>query len=137
METKQVIVWRKDLNVRKGKFGAQVAHSTLKLYLDLCKKGVIYDDNEGTLEYYTFYYKKGSAWDNWLNGLFTKILVSCNSEQELDDLYLKAKEANLPCTMIIDAGLTEFKGIPTKTCIAIGPAESEEINKITGSLSLL
>lgn len=37
----------------------------------------------------------------------------------------------------VDAGLTEFKGIPTKTCIAIGPADSNEINKISGHLKLL
>lgn len=101
MDTKQIIIMRKDLNMRKGKMISQACHSTLKLYIDLCKRGVIFDDNEGPLEYFTFYYKKDSAWDNWLNGRFTKILVSCNSEQELDDLYLKAKEANLPCTMLM------------------------------------
>lgn len=137
MEPKQIIIWRKDLQVRKGKMMAQAAHSTLKVFLDLCDRGVIYDDDKGVLEKYTFHYKKDSAWDKWLNGRFTKIVVSCENEQELDKLYQKAKDKNLPCTMIIDAGLTEFNGIPTKTCIAIGPAFPDEIDEITKHLKLL
>lgn len=137
MEPKQVIIWRKDLQVRKGKMMAQAAHSTLKLFLDLSHRGVIYDDTKGELDKYTFYYKKDSAWDKWLNGRFTKIVVSCDSEQELDELYQKAKDKNLPCSMIVDAGLTEFNGVPTKTCIAIGPAFPDEIDEITKHLKLL
>ena len=135
MELKQVIVMRKDLNMRKGKLAAQVAHSSNKVFLDLCHKDKsLFDENQFT---YTFNYNKGSNWDKWLNGLFTKIVVSCDSEKELEDLYQKAKDANLPCSLIVDAGLTEFRGIPTKTCIAIGPADPEEINKITSHLKLL
>jgi peptidyl-tRNA hydrolase len=39
MDTKQIIIMRKDLNMRKGKMISQACHSTLKLYLDLCKIG--------------------------------------------------------------------------------------------------
>ena len=34
MSIKQVIVVRKDLNMRKGKMCAQVAHASLKIFLD-------------------------------------------------------------------------------------------------------
>ena len=47
------------------------------------------------------------------------------------------KGAGLNRSLIQDAGLTEFKGIPTLTCCAIGPNESEKIDLITGSLQLL
>lgn len=127
-QVKQIIVIRKDLNMRKGKMVSQGSHSVLKLFLDLCKK----TDNT-----YTFKYDNDSAWDLWINGNFTKIVVSCKDEEELDKLYQQAKDKNLPCTMIIDAGLTEFKGVPTKTCIAIGPAYSTEIDEITKNLELL
>lgn len=137
MEPKQVIIVRKDLNMRKGKIASQSSHASMKIFLDLCSKGVIYDDTEGELEKYTFHYKKDSAWDKWLNGRFTKIVVSCDSEQELDELYQKAKDKRLPCSMIVDAGLTEFNGVPTKTCIAIGPAMPNEIDEITKHLKLL
>ena len=39
--------------------------------------------------------------------------------------------------MIVDAGLTEFNGVPTKTCIAIGPANPDDIDEITKHLKLL
>jgi PTH2 family peptidyl-tRNA hydrolase len=34
-------------------------------------------------------------------------------------------------------GKTEFNGVPTKTCLGIGPAKAEKIDKITGDLKLL
>jgi len=136
-KTKQVIVIRKDLNMRKGKQISQGSHASMKVFLDLCEKGVIFDDEQGEMQKYTLYYKKGSSWDNWLNGIFTKIVVSCDSEEELDNLYNQAKKQNIPCSMIVDSGLTEFNGIPTKTCIAIGPYNTDEIDKITGKLKLL
>ena len=74
---------------------------------------------------------------DWIDGRFTKIVVSCDSEQELDELYKQAKEKGLPCSMIVDAGLTEFNGVPTKTCIAIGPANPDDIDEITKHLKLL
>ena len=82
-------------------------------------------------------YKQYEGLEQWIDNRFTKVCVQCNSEQELDDLYEQAKQANLICTMIIDEGLTEFNGVHTKTCIAIGPGPEDEINKITGHLSLM
>ena len=136
-KTKQVIIIRKDLNMRKGKMVAQGAHSSFKVFLDLCEKGVIFDDEQGEMQKFTFYYKAGTSWDEWLNGLFTKICVSCKDEQELEELYKKAKEKNLPCSMIVDSGLTEFNGTPTKTSISIGPANSDDVDEITKHLKLL
>jgi len=131
-KVKQVIVFRKDLKVRKGKAMAQAAHATMKVFLDACKK----ESNE-KYKTYKFDYVEGSEWDLWLNGIFTKIVVGCNDEKELDELYLKAQLTHLPCSMIIDSGLTEFNNIPTKTCIAIGPAKSDDIDKVTKNLKLL
>lgn len=131
---KQVIVVRKDLNMRKGKQISQGSHASMKVFLDLCEYQRI-SSSEGRL---TFYLDgDDSDWSVWLRGLFTKIVVSCDSEQELVDIYQQAKDKGLPCSLIVDAGLTEFNGVPTKTCVAIGPAKSEEINPITGHLKLL
>jgi peptidyl-tRNA hydrolase, PTH2 family len=131
---KQVIVIRKDLNMRKGKQISQGSHASMKVFLDLCEYQRISSD-ESRLIFYLDDDK--SDWSVWLNGLFTKVVVSCDSEQELLDLYQQAKDKGLPCSLIIDAGLTEFNDVPTKTCVAIGPAKSEEINPITGHLKLL
>jgi PTH2 family peptidyl-tRNA hydrolase len=126
---KQIIVIRKDLKMRKGKMIAQGAHASMKVLLD-CQ---ITSAHGGCERVYEF----SSAINEWLNGQFTKICVSVNSEEELDALYSKAKELHIPCAMIVDAGKTEFNGVPTKTCIAIGPATADIIDRITGGLPLL
>ena len=41
-KVKQVIVFRKDLNVRKGKFASQVAHASLAVILNMMKKFNVY-----------------------------------------------------------------------------------------------
>jgi PTH2 family peptidyl-tRNA hydrolase len=77
------------------------------------------------------------AMKDWLTDKFTKICVSVNSEAELLEVYGNAKEKGLICSLITDAGLTEFNGVPTITCCAIGPVWSDEVDEITGKLSLL
>lgn len=47
---------------------------------------------------------------HWLNNAFAKIVVSVNSEEELLNVYNKAKDAGIACSLIQDAGRTEFKG---------------------------
>jgi len=131
MSIKQVIIIRKDLNMRKGKMVAQGAHASMNVFFDrLTSTGPIGDVAFGLKGTITPEMKA------WMEGSFTKICVSVDSELELLGIYQKAKEANLPCSLIKDVGLTEFKE-PTFTCVAIGPDEEEKINKITGSLKLL
>ena len=69
--------------------------------------------------------------------LKAKIVVRVESEQELFDIYHKAQRAGLITSLILDAGLTEFDGVPTYTCIAIGPATDDDLKPITGHLKLL
>lgn len=132
-EVKQVIVVRKDLGMRKGKLVAQGSHASLGSLLKFFTKRERYG---GSIEYSTLF-KPGSALDKWLNGIFTKICVYVNSEQELLDLDKKCEELEIPHALITDAGLTEFHGVPTITCLGIGPWDSGEIDKITGNLPLL
>lgn len=131
--SKQVIVIRKDLNMRRGKQIAQGAHASMKVLLDMMSSY----SNESKQEEITLYIDRDSAIDDWINGRFTKICVSADSLEELTAIYEKAKSAGVPCSLITDAGLTEFNGIPTVTCCAIGPAWSNEVDPITGHLKLL
>lgn len=126
-KTKQVIVVRTDLNMRKGKIGAQVAHASMQALLNYANW-----DSENSIKI-----SMPEPMVDWLKGSFTKIVVSVKSEDELIEIYFKAKEKNIPCSLIVDAGLTEFHGVPTKTAVAIGPDISKTINEITGHLSLL
>lgn len=123
---KQVIVMRKDLNMRKGKMVAQGAHASLGAVLVIRKA---LDDRPGHVW--------GVAFREWINGIFTKVCVSVSSELDLLWIYDLAEKAGLPVKLIEDSGLTEFNGVPTKTCLAIGPAWADDIDKITGELTLL
>ena len=125
---KQIIVVRKDLNMRKGKLAAQVAHASMKVLLDSMSKGSRSWCLKGM--------NKDTPLNLWLKGLFTKIVVSVDSELELLKLITKAAELGIVNTPIIDAGNTEFNR-PTLTCVAFGPDESNKIDQLTGHLKLL
>lgn len=124
---KQVIVMRKDLNMRKGKMIAQGAHASLRVILD-AGRAVSPDRYEITMT---------DAMAHWMTGRFAKVCVGVTSEAELDDVVAKALAAGLPCSVIVDAGKTEFHGVPTKTCCAVGPAWTDEVDAVTGHLTLL
>jgi len=134
MNIKQVIVIRKDLSMRRGKEIAQGSHGSLaflknKLLNECSNQEVNYGlrcDNVvlDAVEY------------DWLVNGQKKICVAVQSEKDLIDIFEKASDAKLPVHLITDLGLTEFDGVPTKTCLCIGPAESAEIDKITGGLRL-
>lgn len=128
---KQVIVIRKDLNMRKGKMSAQSAHASLAVFFNMMKANPKSDPNGGHFEMDV----ANPFMLSWINGHFTKIGVSVNSEQELLDLHQQALAAGLPCALIKDAGFTEFKE-PTYTTLAIGPDDPDKIDLITGKLSL-
>ena len=117
---------RKDLNMRKGKMIAQGAHASLKVLLD----GGALDGDRFTLEL-------SPSLAQWLGGRFTKVCVSVDSEAALDAIIAQARAAGVPCALVVDAGHTEFRGVPTKTCCAVGPAWADEVDAITGALPLL
>ena len=111
---KQVIVVRTDLKLGKGKLAAQVAHASMGSFLRTPEKDQ----------------KK------WLEGTQKKIVLKVKDEETLLHIYEKTKRMGIPSTLVQDAGLTQ---IPpgTKTAVGIGPAEEEQIDKITGELPLL
>lgn len=130
MSHKQVLIVRKDLNMRMGKVAAQASHASLSAILNL---GTIQLDNTPP----TLRIPLDDRSIPWLTGAFTKICVYVNSEDELVSLHQQALEAGLICSLIKDSGVTEFRGIPTLTVLAIGPDVIEKIDPITKHLPLL
>lgn len=127
-DVKQVIVVRNDLNMRKGKIAAQVAHASMKFLVD----------NNEAERGDEIMVKLSPAEAEWLlSGSFTKIVVGVDSEQALQDLIFQAEMADVEVHPIIDAGKTEFNGVKTLTCAAFGPCTAEEIDRITGNLKLI
>lgn len=121
--TKQVIIMRTDLNMRKGKMIAQGAHASMKVFFDkmsteenelpvfqldeqmkkcsryimtpLIKKQLLFGKNDPMLE--------------WMEGSFAKIVAGVDSLERLLFLQKQAEEANIINALITDNGNTEFK----------------------------
>lgn len=133
---KQVIVMRKDLNMRKGKMIAQGAHASMKVFFDRGKVLYCYDSAKDERWWKLLIEPIQESETLWINVKFTKIVVGVENEEELFAVFNKAKEMGILCAMVQDAGLTEFKE-PTYTCCAIGPDDVSKIDAITGDLQLL
>lgn len=125
---KQHIVIRKDLNMTPEKMSVQVAHASMGAFFEYATVRTQYKMQ--------FNFPKNSPLEKWLNKRFTKIALEVKNEDQLLKVYNKAKQKGLPVSLIEDAGLTEFNGIPTKTCLAIGPCEPEEFKGITNRLQI-
>ena len=123
---KQVILVREDLKMRKGKAAAQVAHASLDVFT-----------SRSTIKDGVMSIKLSDADIAWLSNGYTKINLGVSSEEDLLLAYKLALESGIPCSIIIDSGKTEFHGVPTKTTCAIGPFDSDQIDKITGPAGLV
>lgn len=132
-KVKQVIVLRKDLKMTKGKMIAQGSHASLGVIFAMMDKIPKTDNSYDMI----LSIDNNSDIKTWLEDIFTKVCVYVESEEELVTLYEKAIDKNIPACLITDRGLTMFKGVPTKTALAIGPFKSDEIDEITGHLRLL
>ena len=127
-DTKQTIIIRKDLKIRRGKEIAQGCHASLAF---LTRRLVKFSDSKNT-----FTIDLTDEEIEWMNNSFAKVCLQVDSEQELLDIYNKAKEAGLEAHLITDSGRTEFNGIPTNTVVSIGPHSVDRINPITSNLKL-
>ena len=138
MNVKQVIVLRKDLNMRKGKMIAQGSHASMAC---LTNNLIGYPFNPFLFPFkllkFLFLWTFKPSFRKWFTSDFRKICLYVESEKELFEIYDEAEKQGLICALIKDSGRTEFKGIPTYTAIAIGPEKSEKIDSITGKLRLL
>ena len=115
-EYKQVIVFRGDLKLSKGKIAAQAGHAAVSAAEEARKR-------------------HRGWWDAWLFEGQRKIAVKVKDEKELLELEEAAEELGLPNALIIDRGLTEIPP-DTVTCLGIGPAPAEMIDRLTGNLPL-
>jgi PTH2 family peptidyl-tRNA hydrolase len=127
--TKQVIVIRRDLKMRRGKEIAQGAHASMAW---LRQRVMPHLTSAGRADQVQF----SAAERSWLELSMRKVTVKVGSETELLDVYEKALGAGLVVHLITDRGLTEFGGVPTRTCLAVGPDYDDLIDPVTGGLEL-
>jgi len=89
MESKQVIIIRKDLKMRTGKAIAQGAHASLGAILSVAHNTS--SDRDTVIIPLKDASNQLTPLGMWLNGRFKKITVSVNSEAELLALAEKRK----------------------------------------------
>jgi PTH2 family peptidyl-tRNA hydrolase len=116
-EYKQVLIFRTDLQMGKGKIAAQAGHAAVSSAQDA-------------------FARKKKWWEAWLFEGQKKVAVKVADEKELSELEEAAEDLGLPHALIVDRGLTE---VPegTITCLGIGPAPAGIIDRLTGKLKLL
>jgi len=116
-ELKQVIVFRRDLKLSRGKVVVQGAHAAL---------GAFERAQRSRREWV----------DTWSREGQRKIAVQVDSLDDLLDLHSRAQRIPLPCFLVRDAGYTE---IPpgTVTALGIGPAPEDAMDRLTGDLKLM
>ena len=127
--TKQVIVIRRDLRMRRGKEIAQGAHAAEAWLTGRVLQNI---HPNGAVDHLVL----SPAERAWLESSFRKVTVKVNSEEELLAVYAKALGARLVVNLITDRGLTEFGGVPTRTCLAVGPDYDDLVDPVTGDLEL-
>ena len=133
---KQVILVRRDLGMNRGKEISQGAHASmmwLTLRLRECgHHGQMSEHSEKHIDGLQL----SPAEFRWVHGLFTKIVVQVPDETSLLVAVENARLNRLQAHIVEDAGLTQFKGVKTKTCAAIGPDWASLIDPITRELKL-
>ena len=80
--------------------------------------------------------KPTSSLSDWFIYSCAKGCVYIDSEEALLDIAKKAGVRGIIASVITDAGMTEFHGIPTKTCLALEPLPANAADESTGTLQL-
>jgi PTH2 family peptidyl-tRNA hydrolase len=114
---KQALVVRVDLKMGRGKIAVQCAHAAVSA-----------SDHART--------NFPDWWRAWLSEGQRKIALKVLGEELLSDLVRKARKADLPVYLVRDSGLTQVAP-GSITCVGIGPAPKEAVDRLTGNLSLL
>ena len=111
---KQCLIIRNDVKMSCGKRCAQAAHASIGAFNTADK----------------------ALQKAWFSEGQKKVVLKANDERTLYELKVIAERAGISSSLIQDAGLTE---IPpgTITALGLGPARTEDLDKITGNLTLL
>ncbi|MBR3158720.1 MAG: aminoacyl-tRNA hydrolase [Atopobiaceae bacterium] len=139
-KSKQMIVMRRDLRMRKGKIAAQAGHACVEATLmALAREGRldqvrvtpsqnwVYLDDAGMPE---------TPLSRWFDAGVAKVCVYVDGEDALLDLAQRGRELGFAVALVRDAGFTEFHGEPTFTCLAFEPLAPNQIDPLTGDLPL-
>ena len=146
MSYKQIIIARKDLGLSPGKLAAQVSHASMAFLTNKIKNNsdlfqvTLFDDEYEWYE--TSFALDKDLYEQWINGIFTKVTLQARNKNHLLKAKIMAEEMGLvegkDFFLIKDNCLTELEseeidenGVGrTLTCIGFKPMDSEIIDKI-------
>ena len=111
---KQCLIIRNDIKMSCGKKCAQIAHASVSAF----------DKSSAQI-------KKA-----WQTEGQKKVVLKVQHERDLFELKSIADAANIAAVLIRDAGMTEIPP-DTITALGLGPALSEDLDRITSNLPLL
>ncbi|KAL2609615.1 hypothetical protein R1flu_028188 [Riccia fluitans] len=117
-ELKMVFVVRQDLKMGPGKIASQCAHAAIGAYEECVNRG------------------QRLLLKKWEDCGQPKIVVTCKSQQDMNELKARAERVNLPCFVVADAGRTQVAA-GSQTVLAIGPGVKSHVDTITRHLRLL
>ena len=105
------------MEMGKGKIAVQVGHASVTVAEETRKR-------------------RPDWWKAWWDEGQRKVVVKVQTESDLETIRREAEELGLAAAIIHDSGLTQVSP-GTATCVGIGPAPAELVDKITGDLKLL
>jgi len=108
------IVVRADLGMGRGKAAAQVAHAAVAATLRAAGSPRL---------------------AAWLADGQPKVVLRVESAEALEEVVAAASAARLAVETVADAGRTQLEP-GTVTCAAIGPADDDALDAVTGQLRL-
>ena len=111
---KQCLIIRNDVKMSCGKRCAQAGHAAIGAFNAASK----------------------DLQKAWLSEGQKKVVLRADNERTLFELKVIAEQAGISTSLVQDAGMTEIPA-GTITALGIGPAKSEDLDKITGALPLL
>ncbi len=116
----------KAMNGNRGKLAAQAGHVFLHAYWDAEER---FDGSADILEMSpTEYYR--------FSGKAKKVTLVVDTVDDLKALY-DAYRPICGVSLVVDAGLTCFNGVPTTTCLGIGPITNDQIGDDLKALKVL
>ena len=139
-KSKQMIVMRRDLKMRKGKIAAQAGHACVEATLMALVRENRLDQvrvtESGNWVYLEDDGSESTPLTRWFDKGVAKVCVYVDGEEALLEVAEKGRELGFAVALVRDAGFTEFHGEPTYTCLAFEPLAPEQIDPITGDLPL-
>lgn len=114
---KLICVVNHGLKMGKGKIAAQVGHAAVKAALFTSSSDP-------------------AMFEAWLNTGQSKVVLKAPHADALEGLMEKARKAGVKAHQVHDAGRTQIPS-GSFTVLALGPAQEDELEALTGHLKLL